>query len=125
MPVSFTDPHSITIGGTTSPLPRIGDLGDHGSEYQSADGNVVLQVSHDAVKGGRTRSMVRVNTAKVTADPFKPAENVKVTMSVYMVADTPPAGYTEAEQKALVDGFIAMLNATSGADITKLLAGEH
>jgi hypothetical protein len=121
----FTDPHSITVSGTPRSMPRVGDLGETGSEYKTADGNTALQVSHDEVKGGRTRSMVRLNIQKITSDPFKPAENVKVTGSVYLVVDTPPAGYTDAEMKAEIDGFIAMLSASSGADITKLLAGEH
>jgi hypothetical protein len=34
-------------------------------------------------------------------------------------------GYTVAEQKAVIDGFLANLQATSGANITKLLGGEN
>jgi hypothetical protein len=60
----------------------------------------------------------------LTADPFKPAENVRVSMSNYIVFDTPPAGYTAAEAKAVYDGFKALFTGTSDAMITKLLGGE-
>jgi hypothetical protein len=46
-------------------------------------------------------------------------------MTFYVVADVPTTGYTVAEQKAVIDGFLANLQATSGANITKLLGGEN
>jgi len=46
-------------------------------------------------------------------------------MTFYVVADVPKVGYTVAEQKAVIDGFVAQLNATSGALITKWLGGEN
>lgn len=123
--MSFTDPLSITISGITTPLPRTGDVsGDNdGSEYTSADGLIVVTASHDVRR--RTRRMLRIDTSKVTSDPFKPAENVKVSMANYIVFDLPPAGYTNAEAKAVYDGFKAMFTATSDSMITKLLGGEH
>jgi hypothetical protein len=45
-------------------------------------------------------------------------------MTVRVLVDRPKYGYTVAEQKAVIDGFIAALNASSGANITKLLGGE-
>jgi hypothetical protein len=42
-----------------------------------------------------------------------------------MVFDVPLLGYTVTEQKQVVDGFIAQLNASSGALITKVLGGEN
>jgi len=45
-------------------------------------------------------------------------------MTFYVVADVPPVGYSVAEQKQVIDGFIAQLNASSGALITKFLGGE-
>jgi hypothetical protein len=46
-------------------------------------------------------------------------------MSFYIVADVPNTGYTVAEQKAVIDGFLANLQAISGANLTKLLGGEN
>lgn len=124
--MSWTDPHTITISATPHTLPKVGDVGETGSKYAKDDGTFELVVSHDRnVKGGRSRSMVRLDALKITSDPHKPAENITVTSAVYVVVDRPPAGWTNTEMKAIIDGFIAMLNASSGADITKLLAFEH
>jgi len=122
--VSFTDPLSITISGVTTSLPRTGDApgtGD-GTVYRSGDGLIVLTASHDLAK--RARRVLRIDTSKLTADPFKPAENVKVAMSNYMVFDIPPAGFTPAEALAVYSGFKTLFSATSDAMIVKLLGGE-
>lgn len=119
--MSFTDPASITISGTTISLPRV-SVGDDRSEYTSGDGLTELIVSHDY--GKRIRRMVRINTSKMAPDAFRPSENVKVGMSTYLVFDLPPAGYTPAEAKPVYDGFTAMLAANSALMITKLLGGE-
>jgi hypothetical protein len=92
------------------------------SEYLSADGLVKLLCSHSY--GKRTRRLIRIDHAKMAADVFKPAENVKVGMAVYTVFDLPPAGYTSAEALAVWTGFNTQLTATSNAVITKVLGGE-
>jgi hypothetical protein len=119
--MAFTDPQSITISGTTVPLPRV-SAGNGNSSYQSADGLVVVTASN--AYGRRTRRVLRVDHSKITADPFVPAQNSKVSMSNYIVFDLPPAGYTNAEAKAVYDGFKAMFTASTDALITKLLGGE-
>jgi hypothetical protein len=68
--------------------------------------------------------MLRIDTSKLAPDPFKPAENVKVSMSHYMVFDLPPAGYSAAEQLAVYAGFKTLYTASTDAMITKLLGGE-
>jgi hypothetical protein len=93
------------------------------SVYQSADGNTVVTSSHQM--GKRLRHVLRLDLSKITSDPFKPAENVKVGMSTYVVFDLPPAGYTATEALAAHVGFAAMYNATSNLLISKLLAGEN
>jgi hypothetical protein len=119
--MSFTDPLSVTIASVTTPLPRV-SVGDDTSEYVSSDGLITLRASHEY--GKRTRRMLRIDTAKLTPDPFKPSENVKVSMSNYIVFDIPPAGFTNAEALAVYTGFKAMFTATSDAIIIKLLGGE-
>jgi hypothetical protein len=121
MLMSFSDPLSVTIAGTTTPLPRT-SVEEDGSEYTSADGLIVVSASHQY--GKRTRRQLRIDTSKLTADPFKPAENVKVGMSFYLVFDLPPAGYTGTEALAVYMGFKTLFTATSDAMITKLLGGE-
>jgi hypothetical protein len=60
----------------------------------------------------------------VTSDPFIPAQNVKVSMSNYIVFDMPVAGYTNAEALAVYTGFKTQFTASSDLLITKLLGGE-
>jgi len=122
--VSFTDPRSVTISAVTSPLPRTGDApgtGD-GSVYRSADGLIVVTANHSVAK--RSRRVLRIDVSKLTADPFKPAENVKVSMSNSIVFDIPPAGFTPADALAVYIGLKTMFSATSDAMIVKLLGGE-
>jgi len=121
--MALTDPQSITIAAVTSPLPRTFAEGDE-SRYASADGLIQLSVNHSTAKGGRHRRLARLDHSKVTADPFKPAENVVVSMATYVVFDIPPAGYTNAEALAVWVGFKTLLTATSDAFVTKLLGGE-
>lgn len=119
--MAFTDPQSITIGGTTTPLPRV-ITGAGTSTYTSADGLTSLTAA--STNGRRTRRNIRLDLAKITADPFIPAQNQKVSMSVYTVFDLPPAGYTNADALAAWVGFRTALAATSDALISKLLGGE-
>jgi len=119
--MAFSDPLSITISGTTIPLPRISVMEDE-SIYQSADSLVQVLASHDS--GKRLRHLLRVNHSKLAPDPFRPTENVKVSMSNYIVFDVPVAGYTATEQLAVYTGFKTLYTATSDALITRLLGGE-
>jgi hypothetical protein len=119
--MSFADPQTITISAATSSLPKVSTTGDE-TVYQSSDGLIQMLASHD--QGKRNRHLLRVNHSKLTADPFIPSENVKVSMSCYIVFDVPPVGYTAAEQLAVYTGFKTQFSATSDTLITKLLAGE-
>jgi hypothetical protein len=121
--MALADPQSITISGSTIPLPRTFSSGDE-SAYTSSDGLVKLSVSHNLVKQGRARRLLRIDHSKVASDPFKPSENVKVNMANYAVFDVPPAGYTNTEILAVYTGFKTLFTATSDAVITKLLGGE-
>jgi len=119
--MSLTDPQSITISAVTTPLPRV-STGKNVAEYLSADGLIRLTLSH--VYGRRTRRVLRLDHSKLTADPFIPAQNTKVSMSNYMVFDVPPAGYTNAEELAVYTGLKTLFTASSDAVISKLLGGE-
>lgn len=119
--MSLIDPQSITISGVTTTLPKV-SLGKNQSEYLSADGLMRLTASH--AYGRRTRRVLRFDHSKITADPFIPAQNTKVSMSQYLVTDVPVAGYTLAEIQAIYAGFKGLYTASSDAVITKLLGGE-
>jgi hypothetical protein len=121
--MSFADPTPITISGTPHSLAQLEPADSEGNpaRYSNPDGTVVMLASHQ--EGKRNRRMVKVTVSKIAPDAFRPAENVRVSMSCHVVFDVKD-GYTVAEQKAVFDGFFATLNATSGAMVTKLLQGE-
>jgi hypothetical protein len=121
MLMSFADPLSITIGGVTSSLPRTSVEGDK-AIYTSGDGLVTVTSDHDY--GKRTRRVLRVDTTKLSPDPFKPSENVKLAMSFYIVFDLPTAGFANADALAVYTGFKTLFSASSDAVIVKLLGGE-
>lgn len=119
--MAFADPQSVTISGTTISLPRVSS-GTNSGAFQSNDGLVRESVSHSY--GNKVRRVIRLDHSKTAADPLITGNNAVYSMSVALTTVAPKAGYTVAEQKAVVDGFIAQLQATSGALETKLLGGE-
>lgn len=120
--MALSDPQSITINAVAVSLPRTSSGVNTGS-FSSNDGLVRETVSHQY--GKRNRHLFRIDHNKVAADPFLSDVNAKYSMSAYVVFDVPPVGYTVVEAKQVVDGFIAQLNASSGALITKILGGEN
>jgi len=121
--MSFADPQSLTINSVANSLPRISSGVNTGS-FATADGTVKLSVSHSY--GKRTRRTIRVDHSKISADPLIGSQNIKSSMSVYIVADVPANGsYSITEQKQIVDALTAFLTATSGARTTQLLGGEN
>lgn len=120
--MALSDPQSVTINAVAISLPRTSSSVDAGS-FTSNDGTVKETISHQY--GKRTRHLFRIDHSKIAPDPLISAQNIKYGMSFYVVADVPVTGYTVAEAKQVIDGFIAQLNASSGALITKLLGGEN
>jgi len=120
--VAFSDPQSVTISGTATALPRVSS-GENAGSFQSNDGTVRLSVSHQY--GKRTRRTVRLEHSKIAPDPLISSANIRHSMTVYMVTDTPVTGYTVAEAKDIADALVGFLTASSGAATTKLLGGEN
>jgi len=119
--MAFADPQSVTISAVTTSLPRV-NTGNNGADYLSSDG--LIKLSGANAYGRRTRRVLRLDHSKVSADPYLPAQNVKVSMSNYIVFDVPVVGYTNAEALAVYTGFKTMFTAGSDLLITKLLGGE-
>jgi hypothetical protein len=117
----FSDPQTVTINAVPFTLPRV-DSGGNKGIYQSNDGLVKLSVSH--TYGKRNRRMLRLDHSKIAADPLLADRNLRYSMSVYTVFDTPIVGYTVAEAKLISDALNAYAAASSGAQITKILGGE-
>jgi len=119
--MALSDPQSVTISGSAISLPRV-STGENKSIYTSSDGAVDLTLS--STYGNRVRRVARLDHSKFTADPFIPADNREVSMSCYLVFDSPTVGYTNAELKANYVGFNTLYTASTHALIDKLLGGE-
>jgi hypothetical protein len=115
--MAFSDPQTVTINAVAQTLPRTGLI------FSKDDGNVKLSISHDYGKS-RTRRSARIDFAKVAADPLVSAQNIRYSMSAYLVVDVPITGFTVAEAKQIVDSLTLWLTASSGANATKVLGGE-
>lgn len=120
--MAFADPQSVTISGSANSLPRVSS-GVNSGAFQKDDGSVKLTVSH--AYGKRTRRTIRLDHSKVAPDPLISAQNIKYSMSAYIVMDMPQTGYTVAEAKAIGDALTAYLTASTGARLTQLLGGEN
>lgn len=118
--MAFADPQSITINAIALSLPRTA-FGANTGTFQTNDGLVKLSASH--AYGKRVRHSFRVDHSKIAPDVFT-ADNVRQSMSSYLVIDVPLTGYTVTEAKQVVDGFLAKLTASSGAIVTQILGGE-
>jgi hypothetical protein len=118
--MAYADPQTVTISAVANTLARTSQ--DPQGVFLKDDGLVKLTVGQTT--GKRFRRMLRLDHSKIAADPLISAQNIKYSMGVYLVFDLPLTGYTVAEAKAVSDGFIAYLSASSGAAVTKLLGGE-
>jgi hypothetical protein len=116
--MAFADPQSVTVNSVAQSLPRTASEASS-SIYTKDDGSYQLSISHE--NGRRTRRLVKLRSTKFSPDPFLPTQNQKVYLDAHLVVNVPPAGYTIAEQKQVVDALVVWL---SSANITKLLGGE-
>lgn len=117
----LADPQSVTINAVAKTLPAV-SRGQNQSVYQKDDGTVKLSVSH--AYGKRTRRTVRIDFSKIAADPLISAQNIKYSMSTYLVIDQPITGFSVTEAKQIVDALTEYLTASSGAKVTSVLGGE-
>lgn len=121
--MAFSDPQKVTIATADVTLPRVAP-GKNSGTFSKDDGTVVLGISHAPGKA-RTRRSVRIDHSKVAPDPLAADQNLKYSMSAYLVVDVPQVGYSIAEQKQIVDALAAWLAASNGGNTTKLLGGEN
>lgn len=120
--MAFADPQTVTINAVAQTLARTSS-GVNSGVFTKDDATVKLTVSHQY--GKRTRRTIRLDHSKIAPDPLISAQNIRYSMSTYIVVDVPVTGYTNAEAKQVIDGFAAYLTASSGAKITQLLGGEN
>jgi hypothetical protein len=118
----LTDPQTVTINAVANTLPRTSS-GVNSGAFQKDDTTVKLDVSHQY--GKRSRRLVKLTHSKIAPDPLISSTNIRYSMSVNLVVDVPPTGYTVAEAKQIVDALTKWCTDSSGANITKLLGGEN
>jgi hypothetical protein len=116
----FADPQSVTINAIATSLPRVGSSAPQRlGTFQSADGNVRLDVRQD-MSQNRFRREVRLTQKKVAADPIS-AVNKEVSTSVLLVIDEPRWGFTDTEIGYLTAAMVAWF---TNAQRDKVLGGE-
>lgn len=118
--MALSDPISVPFDSAVS-LPRTG-AGLNAGVFTSSDGQTLLRVNHSY--GRRTRRVVRLENSKIAPDPLISAQNVRHSMSAYLVVDVPLTGFSVAEQQEHVEALTGFLAASTGADLTKFLGGE-
>jgi len=115
----YADPQVVTVNTVAQSLPRIGAGSDSG-RFSSATRDFVLTVSHSA--GRRFQHRVRLDHSKIVTDPLASDRNLPVSMSVYLVADVPPVGYTVGEVGYNVTAVADWLKLTTNS--ARLIGGE-
>lgn len=120
--MAYADPQTVTVNAVPITLARSGSALNQGT-FQSADTLYSMSVSH--TYGRRSRRALRFNISKISADPLVPSQNLRSSASIMLVVDQPVNGYTVAELKQAVDGFVAYLSGSSGARVSQLLGGEN
>lgn len=119
--MALSDPQSVTYDGAPVSLPRISSQG-RSTQYASADGSLVLDVSHKVVRN-REQTLVKLQHSKVTSDPMIPTNNRPYDASVHFVINRPyNVGYSDAEMQLVLDALTGLAaNATFKG---KVLGGE-
>lgn len=118
--MAFSDPQSVTIGGTTTSLPRTSS--SPFGEFLSADGAISMQVKH--TRGNRVVSTASIKVNKVAADPYVSGVNRPVNAVVNISINHPVQGFSATELLDIYKGLAANLAATTDANAKKLLGLE-
>lgn len=116
----FAETQTFTIDAVAQNLVRTGSAESSG-RFGTADRSHKLEVNHQ--RGRRNRDQIRFTRDTLVANPLITGQNVSQSISVMVIVDT-PNGYDTAAAKKVVDGVLANLSASSGANIAKLLGGE-
>ncbi len=115
----FADPMSVTVNAIAQSLPRVGASIDAG-KFRSADGVYTLSISHSA--GRRAQHRVRLDSNKISTDPYNTERNLPVSISAYAVLDVPLIGYTEAEKGQILTALADAIKASTF--VSKFVGGE-
>jgi hypothetical protein len=117
----LADPQSATIGGTTTPLPRIEERAET-HVYSDRVSGVTLYVTQKVDKNGTLRSSASLVKAEIVTDPVTGLKS-RLLPSVTVSAQQ-PLGIAAGSAEALYDGLTTALNATTKALLKKIFNGE-
>lgn len=124
--MALADPLSITLNAVAVSLPKT-NMVESRSQYTKDDGTVKITASHQEVGknlNAKTRSVIRLDTVDIAADPLVAGINREAPFEAYLVIVRPKVGITLAAQKDKVKGLLTLLTASSDAVLTKILGGE-
>lgn len=119
--MAFADPQVWTVNAVDKTMPRTAQ-GVNLGEFKNSDGTFQVRAQHSY--GKRNRRALRFTQTKIAADPFDTTLNQSVSMSVTLVVDVPPQGFTVTEQNYVVAAMLAELAAGSAALTLQFLGGE-
>lgn len=119
--MALSDPQKINPGSGSVDLPRTSSNGSS-SIYTSADDLLKLTVSTQ--QGKRKRQVARVDSTKITENPFIPTQNQEVSMSCYIVFDRPLSGFSNDDALKLFEGLVGQLTASTSKVAKQVLGGE-
>lgn len=114
----FSEPQSVSISGSAKSLPRV-SFGDRKGVFEDVAGNR-LTVSHTT--GRRNRHIVRLDNTKTAVDPLLDGVSKEYSMSVQLLIDVPPVGFTAADQAAIAKAILDWAG-TAGV-LLKVTSGE-
>lgn len=119
--MAFIDPIDANFGTGAIELHRV-STGENRSTYLDPAGLWTLKAEHNYSR--RTRRVFRVDSNKITPDPFIPSQNTKVSASLYVVADLPAAGYTVDDMIGIYTGLNDILMDTTTPLLPAWLQGQ-
>ncbi|DAD51874.1 TPA_asm: coat protein [ssRNA phage Esthiorhiza.2_29] len=121
--MAFADPQTVTIDAVAHPMPRTGISTTEGVFTQD-DSTYSLKINQPKGNSKRLRRAIRLDFNDITANPFLPAENRKVSGSIILSIDLPDSGFTNADVVKKVQGFLTYLAASSAKPVADVLGGQ-
>lgn len=116
----FSDPQTVTVSGSGKTLNKVTNTAD-GSKFATAARDRFWTITHSY--GRRHRHTLRHQFDTLVTNPLVAGQNISQSITIGLWVDVPP-GYDTATVKAEMDGLLANLNASTGANLTKLIGGE-
>lgn len=87
---------TVTVNSIAYDFARVG-MQTGNSVYQTGDAKDRLTISHTATARSRTRTLVRLDRSKITADTLNSSLNRPYNASTYVVVDRDNVGWTADE----------------------------